>query len=257
MFLGTGLIIFTALMYFSALDNELPGGSYQNFLVSISVLLLITIAFGAIAYRSSSKERKGAILLSVLAAAPLPLFIYYYWTWKEPHFEEQIPLERSMERADSEKRFSDAEYIGRQILEKHRSGYFVYGRGIQRRLSLIFKEEKKFDEAIEMRRSAVQEDKETNQDLRELAADTQDLARAYSEAKRYSEAVPFFEAAIEIYRRDKNLDDYYAVVCRKEYAKVLRKLGKSAEAQIQENEAEKVLKRHCWAYPVCPEEEKE
>jgi len=196
-----------------------------------------------------------SVVLSTLAALQLTSLIHGYCTWKNMHWGEQTALEASLEKAEAEKRYGDAERICRMMLEKQRSGYFAYDVWLEPRLALNLSDEKKYDEAITLLRSALQKDKESNLVLRIFATHTQNLALICAEAKRYSEAEPVFEAALELHRRDNNLDNYETVVCRKAYAKVLKKLGKPEKATVQEQEAEKVLQLHNWTYTPCPDQE--
>jgi tetratricopeptide (TPR) repeat protein len=256
--LASMIVIWTWLCLVCLSDGDLDK-SWQREVLRLMLSVLIGLVFGAAACWSSSNIpiRLSSLVVCVLAAIPLPSLIHDYWTWKDPHIKEQQALRHLLDKAFDEKHYSDAEKICRQFEEKKRSGYFIYVDWLDKDLSWALLGEKKYDEAINVGRSIVETDKKTPRDLRQLSADTQDLARMYSKAKRYSEAGPLFEAALDLYREDNNLDEYYAVVCRKEYAKMLRKVGNTEQAKVQENEAEKVLKKHNWTYPKCPEEDED
>jgi len=90
------------LMYSGWIDYA---ESYHRFLLTGSKWPLAGLIFGALAFGATKKLTKVfSVLLIVLAAYTLTSMLHLYFTLKNLHPKEQQTLERSFDKAESEKR---------------------------------------------------------------------------------------------------------------------------------------------------------
>lgn len=163
------------------------------------------------------------------------------WCWHNalhpPHWKELTLLRDQAFKALDSQDWEKAENLYKAIKDKEKSGYFASSHSSNElALAYALEQEKKFKEAEQIYLQALQSMERTHERRSyELVTCVQNLAIFYLDQKRYSEAEPLFKRALHLHKHDDGT--WESMLCRENYASLLRNTGRTSEATVLEKEA--------------------
>lgn len=219
---------------------------YGALYAKVAMYLSGALICGIFAFRLLSKGARlacGVILLVSLAY----LLQVMSWCWNNalhpPHRKELRSLQNDADKACDLHKWEKAEHIYKEIADKEKSGYFASSHSSNElSLAYVLEQERKFEEAERVYLQALHTMDQTHERRSyDLVTCVQNLAIFYQDQKRYSEAEPLFKRALQLHKSDDG--SWESMLCREDYARLLRHNGRVSEAKTLEEEAKSIRSR--------------
>lgn len=219
---------------------------YGPLCAEIAIYLTGTLTCGVIAFRLLGKGARLACGLFLLVSLVWMLQVLS-WCWHNalhpPHWKELASLGNEADKACDLHDWEKAEHLYKTIRDKEKSGYFALSHSSNElTLAYVLEQERKFHEAEQVYLQALHTMEQTH-DRRsyKLVTCVQNLAIFYQDQKRYSEAEPLFKRALQLHKQDDGT--WESMLCREDYAQLLRESGRALEARALEKEAKAIRSR--------------
>jgi tetratricopeptide (TPR) repeat protein len=237
------IVLFCAAIFLSVLDC----GDYDMYTfvyASMALYLFGALICGGFAWKSVSKGFKVACgVIMLLSAVLLPQDLWWCWNnaLHPPHYREHMALQSAADNASEKVDAAKAEQLYKTIMEKEKSGWFPRHSFNDLKLADALEQQKKFKEAEQVYLQALHTmEQAPPNDPRNglLVTCVQNLAIFYQDQKRYADAEPLFKRALQLHKRSDGT--WEAMLCREDYARLLRETGRASEAKPLEQEAKAI-----------------
>jgi tetratricopeptide (TPR) repeat protein len=196
---------------------------------------------GAASWKSISKRFKiASVVIMLLSFLMLPKLLE--WCCQKAlhptHYKELMALEQAARKAMDDGNGAKAEQLYKSIMQKEQSGWFPGHSSNELALAYALEQQKKFKEAEQLYLQTLRTWEKTA-DSASLATCEQNLAIFYLDRKRYLQAEAFFKRALRLHneRHDRSWE---SMLCREDYAQVLRATDRTEEAEPLERDAKAI-----------------
>lgn len=216
---------------------------YDSLNKQIAIYLTGALICGIVAFRHLSKAARLACGLVLLMSI---VWLLQLFSWcrnnalHPPHWKERMSLQQGADKACELKEWEKAEHLYKSIKDKETSGYFPLSHSSNElELAYVLEQEKKFQEAEQVYLQALHSmEKKHDRRSYDFVTCVQNLAIFYQGQQRYREAEPLFKQALQLHKS--NDGTWESMLCREDYARLLKKTGRGAEAKSLEEEAKRI-----------------